>query len=125
MFNLEKKIKIIVPFPFEETKFKGWKINIATLELLSFYKKHYKYYLDIDSFNCMLDKIWWWKFPTTGFTLINYILENTNFSKINLYWFTFSNDNRINWKIDVPFHDFNKEEEIITNLSNSKLVLNY
>jgi hypothetical protein len=23
MFNLEKKIKIIVPFPFEETKFKG------------------------------------------------------------------------------------------------------
>jgi len=103
------KISILVPFPFYNPDIDLWKINVFTLEKL--YKYLDKYYMPNDIFKDSVEKIWNSYIPTSGFSIVNYILNKCGWVEIMLYWFTFSNNNRSNWIIDSSLHNYKKEEE--------------
>lgn len=111
-----KKIDMIVPFPFEKSEYKDNALNLYFLEkaLLYPYKDLNKFYLDFDLFYKVSQSIVWE--PTSGFSIIHYILEHTEALEIWLFWFSFSDENRICWKSYATQHNFSKESEIINDL---------
>ena len=110
-------INMLIPFPYEKNNCRSVGFNIAMLELLFPYKIHNKFYMDSSFYDKIYKEIW--SEPSSWFIVIKYILEQMIVSKIWLFWFTFSSDNRITWNTYANQHDFSKEEEIIKELINN------
>lgn len=108
-------INMLIPFPYEKNNYKGTAFNIAILEKLSPYRAHNKFYMSPSFYDDIYEEVW--SEPSSWFILIKYISEKMMPSKIWIFWFTFSSNNRITWETYSDQHDFWKEEGIIKRLS--------
>lgn len=92
-----KEIKeILIPYPYENTKYKYPWINIALLHTLEWFRDKIKFYIPKDIFeNLAIDKCGN-STPSSWLSILELILKN-NPKSVSLYWFDFSDNNRINW----------------------------
>lgn len=110
-WNISNQVRLIVPFPHEETPEIQKGINITLLETLSSYKKFLKYYTDKDLYTEAYKLIW--KPPSSWFLIIFFLLQLDVKTQILLFGFSFSSHNRISWEHPETVHDFKREEDIV------------
>mgnify|MGYP005986412333 CR=1 FL=1 len=101
------RVKFIIPFAFQNSKYKNVWLNTLLLNTKKWYKNTDKYYVDNLFYDSLYQELW--SEPSSGFVFINYFLLKTAIEKISLYWFDFSTDNRITWNTYAKQHDFEKE----------------
>lgn len=105
------KLNMLIPFPYDVSNWRSVWFNIAMIELFSPYKQHPKYYLPLDFYNNLYESLE--SEPSSWFTLIKYIAEETSCSEIWLFWFWFSDNNRITWSTYAKQHNFKKEKILV------------
>ena len=105
--DIRDRVKFIIPFAFQNSKYKNVWINTLLLNTKKWYKNTDKYYVDNLFYDSLHQELW--SEPSSGFVFINYFLLKTAIEKISLYWFDFSTDNRITWNTYAKQHDFEKE----------------
>ncbi len=101
--------EILVPYPYEKNKYKHSWLNIALLNTIEWFRDKIKFYVPLDIFENLAIEQCKSFTPSSWLSILELVIKN-NPKSVSLYWFDFSDNNRINWwRSYTKMHNFESE----------------